>query len=55
MIAWELQLGNVHSVTSHEIAIENSENRLMSDNEEVILLSFELKDNGFKANCKIMI
>jgi len=55
LVAWEFQLGNVHSITGHKVAIENSENRLMSNDEEVVLLSFELEDNRFEANRKVMV
>ena len=54
-ISRELQLGNVHCITSHEIAVQNTENRFMSNDEEVIMFTFQLEDDGLKTNGKVMV
>jgi hypothetical protein len=55
LVAWELQLGNIHSIASHEVAIENSKDGFMSDDKEVIVLPFQFKDNRLKTNSKVVV
>jgi hypothetical protein len=55
LVAGELETWNVHRITSHEIAVEYSEDRLMSNNEEIVLFPFKLEDNRLEADGKIMV
>jgi hypothetical protein len=55
LVAGKLQLGNVHSITSHQVTIENSEHGLVSNDQEIIVLAFELEDNRLKADSEIMV
>lgn len=45
----------MHSVACHQVTVENSENRLMGDDEEIILFTLKLEDDGFEADCQIMV
>jgi hypothetical protein len=45
----------VHGITGHEVAVKNSEDGLVGNDQEIILLSLELKNDRFKTNCKIVI
>lgn len=55
LVAGELQCWDVHSITCHQVTIENAENRFMSNNEKIILLSFELENDRLKADSEIMV
>jgi hypothetical protein len=55
LITGELELGNVHRITSHEVAVENSEDGLVSNDQEVIVLSLQLKNDGLKTNGKVVV
>jgi hypothetical protein len=54
-IAWELELRNVGSIASHEIAVQHPENGLVSYNEQIVVLPFEFENDGFEANGKVMV
>jgi hypothetical protein len=54
-IAGKLQLRNVHSITSHQVTVENSEHGLVSNDQEIIVLAFELEDNRLKTDSEIMV
>jgi len=55
LVTWELETRNMHSIESHEIAIENSENRFMSNDQEIVLFALQLEDDGFKSNSEVVI
>jgi len=42
LVSGELQSGNTHRITSHKIAVKDTKYRLMSNDEKIILLAFEL-------------
>lgn len=49
LVARELQLGNVACTTSHQITIEHSQNTLVSNDEQIVLLALKLQDDGLEA------
>ena len=55
LIARKFEFGNIHCVTSHEVTIENSEDRLMGNYQEIILFAFKLEDDWFQTDCQIMV
>ena len=55
LVPGEFEAWDVHRIASHEIAVQNSENRLMGNDEKVILLSLQLQNNRFKADGKVMV
>ena len=55
LISWERQVWYISSITGHEVAVQDSENTLMSDDQEIILLSFELQNDGFETDSDIVV
>jgi hypothetical protein len=55
LIAREFQERNVGGVTSHEIAIQDSQDAFVGDDKQIVLLSLEFENHGLKTDCKIMI
>ena len=44
-ISWKGQVGNVNSITRHEVTIENSQDALMRYDEQIVLFPFEFQDD----------
>ena len=55
LISREGEEGDVCSVASHQVAVEDSQNTLVGDDEEIVLLSFKLENNRFKSDGDIVI
>ena len=51
LIARELEIWDIHSITSHQVAVENTEDGFMSNDKEIILLSLKFKNDGLKTDC----
>lgn len=54
-VARELQAGNVCCGAGHQVAVQDAENRLVCDDEKVILLALKLQDDGLKADGEIVV
>jgi hypothetical protein len=54
-VTGELEAWDMHRIAGHEIAVEDSKNRLMGNDEEIILFSFEFEDDRLKTDGEIMI
>jgi hypothetical protein len=54
-IAGEVQLWDLHSVACHQIRVKDTKDGLMGDEEQIILLAFELKDDRFQADSNVMV
>lgn len=54
-ITREPELWDVHCITGHEIAIQDSKNRLVGDYEDVALLTLQFEDNRFHSNSNIVV
>ena len=55
LVTGELERGNVGGRASHEIAVENAEDGLVSDDEEIVLFALELEDDGFEAYGEVVV
>lgn len=55
LVAWKLELGNIHSAAVHQVGIEHTQNGLVGDDEQVVLLTLELEDDWLEANGEIMV
>ena len=55
LVAWEFQHGDMHSIASHEITVENTQDRLVGDDQQVILLALKFEDYGLKTDSEIMV
>ena len=55
MIAWELQLWNVHGGAGHHIAVDDAEDGLVGDDEDVGFEALELEDDWLKADGEVVI
>lgn len=55
LIAWELQERDIGGVTSHEIAIQDSQDAFVGNNQQVILLTLKFEDYRFKTDSEVMI
>ena len=50
LIARELEIWDIHSIASHQVAVENTEDGFMSNDKEIILLSLKFKNDGLKTD-----
>lgn len=55
LITWELQLWDVRGAASHQVAVEDTKNTLMRDDQKIVLFTFKLENDRFKPDCKIMV
>lgn len=55
LITREFQEWDVSGVTSHKIAIQDSENAFVGNDEQIVLLSLQFENHGLKADSEIMI
>jgi hypothetical protein len=54
-IAWEAQHGNVGSVTSHEVTVENAQDGLVGNDKEVVRFALKFEDDGFESDGYVVI
>jgi len=54
-VSGELQAGDVCSRASHQVAVQNTKNRLVGDDQKVILLAFKLENDRLETNGKVVI
>lgn len=54
-VTGELEVRNVCGVAGHEVAVEDAEDRLVRDDEEVVLLALELEDDGLEAHGEVVV
>jgi hypothetical protein len=55
LVAREFELRNVGGVAGHEVAVENAQDRLVGYYQQVVLFAFQLEDDGFHADSKVVI
>lgn len=54
-IPWERQVWDIGGIASHKIPVKDSEHALVSDYQQVILLSLQFQNNRFKSNSDIVV
>jgi hypothetical protein len=54
-ISGKLQERDVCGIACHQIAIQHSQNTLVCDNEEIILLSLQFEDDGLQADSNVVV
>lgn len=55
LVAWKLELGDVHRAAVHQVGVEHTQNGLVSDDEQVVLLALELEDDRLEADREVMV
>lgn len=55
LVPRELELGNVHGAAVHEVGVEDAQDRLVRDDEEVVLLALELEDDWLEADGEVVV
>jgi hypothetical protein len=55
LITREFQEWDVGGVTSHEIAIQDSQDTFVGNDKQIVLLSLQFENHGLKANSEVMI
>jgi hypothetical protein len=55
LVTGELQAGNVCGRASHQVAVEDTEDGLVGDDQKVILLALELENDRLEADRKVVI
>jgi hypothetical protein len=55
LVARELEIWDVHSIAGHQVAVENTEDGLMGNDKEVILLSLKFENDWLKTDRQIMV
>lgn len=55
LVTRKLQARNIHRRTVHEIGIQNSENRLVRDDQQIALFTLQLENNWLESHSQIMI
>lgn len=46
---------NVGGVASHEITVQDTENALMSNDQEIVLFTFQFENDGFQTDSDIVV
>jgi len=54
-ITWEFESGDVAGRACHEVAVKHAEDRLVRDDEKVVLFAFEFENDGFEADGQVMV
>ena len=55
LIARKLEIGNVHCVAGHQIAVKNAKYGFVGDNEQIILFTLEFENDWLEAHSKIVV
>lgn len=55
LVAWELQLWDIHGSAGHHVAIDDAEDGLVGDDEDIGFEALELEDDWLEANSEVMI
>jgi hypothetical protein len=55
LIPWEFQLGDVHRGAMHQIRIQDAQDTLVSNNQEIVLLALEFKNDGLQSDSKVVV
>lgn len=55
LIARKFEFGNVHRAAVHQVGVQHTENGLVSNDEQIILLALKLEDNWLEADGEVMI
>lgn len=54
-IARKFEIGNVDGVASHQVTVQDAKDGLVSNDQEIIFLAFQLKNDRLESYCKIVI
>ena len=54
-VSWKRQKWDVCRITGHQVAIQHSQDTLVCDNQQVILLSLQLQNNRFQSNGHVVV
>lgn len=54
-VAGEFEVGNIVGGAGHQIAVEDSQDGLVGDDEEVVLFAFELENDRLEADGQIVV
>lgn len=55
LVTRELKLGDVHRAAMHEVGVKHTQDRLVRDDEQVVLFALELENDGFETDGKVMV
>lgn len=55
LVARELERGDVHGATVHQVGIQYAQHALVCDDEEVALLALQLENDRLKAYSEVVI
>jgi len=51
LIPWKFQIRDVSGITRHQIPVEDTEYRLVCNEQQIVLFSFEFKNNWLQPHC----
>lgn len=54
-VPWERKVRDIGGIASHQVPVEYSEHALVSNYQQIILLSLQLQNNWFKPNSDIVV
>ena len=55
LIARKFEFRDVHGATVHQIGIEHTQDRLVGNDKQIVLLALKFEDNGLEAHRKIVV
>lgn len=55
LVAREFEFGNIHRAAVHQVGIEHTQNGLVSDDEQVVLLTLKLENDWLEADGEVMV
>lgn len=55
LVTGKFELRDVHGAAVHEVAVEDAQDRLVGDDEEVILFTLELEDDRLETDGEVMV
>lgn len=55
LVARKFEFGNIHRAAVHQVGIEHSENGLVSDDKQIVLLTLQLENDWLEADGEVMV
>lgn len=55
LISGKFEFGDISSIASHKIAVQDTKDRLVRNDKQIVLFTLQLKNDWFHAYGKIMI
>lgn len=54
-VTGKLEFRDVSCIAGHEVAVQDAQDGFVGNDEEVVVFTLELEDNGFEANGEVVV